>query len=115
MRTTASSHEVRVGVCCHSADPSPKQRLFHTGSWHLPVLRADPQGSLPETGRSRMGSPVHRVSLGDTWSSQVHPDIDSERHSPSFSVERLTNILDGGISNTMLRRRVGKQSQEAKS
>lgn len=53
-----------------------------------------------------MGSPVHRVSLGDTWSSQVHPDIDSERHSPSFSVERLTNILDGGISNTMLRRRV---------
>ncbi|XP_031201134.1 peroxisomal acyl-coenzyme A oxidase 2 [Mastomys coucha] len=53
-----------------------------------------------------MGSPVHRVSLGDTWSRQVHPDIDSERHSPSFSVERLTNILDGGISNTMLRRRV---------
>ncbi|EDL94161.1 acyl-Coenzyme A oxidase 2, branched chain, isoform CRA_b [Rattus norvegicus] len=56
--------------------------------------------------RSRMGSPMHRVSLGDTWSWQVHPDIDSERHSPSFSVERLTNILDGGLPNTVLRRKV---------
>ena len=62
-----------------------------------------------------MGSPVHRVSLRDTWSRQVHPDIDSERRSPSFSVERLTNILDGGVANTVLRRKVGKQWQEAKS
>lgn len=53
-----------------------------------------------------MGSPVHRVSLRDTWSRQVHPDIDSERRSPSFSVERLTNMLDGGIANTVLRRKV---------
>lgn len=53
-----------------------------------------------------MGSPVHRVSLGDTWSRQVHPDIDSERRTPSFSVDRLTNILDGGVQNTMLRRKV---------
>ncbi|GAB1298612.1 Peroxisomal acyl-coenzyme A oxidase 2 [Apodemus speciosus] len=53
-----------------------------------------------------MGSPVHRVSLRDTWSRQVNPDIDSERRSPSFSVERLTNILDGGIANTVLRRKV---------
>ncbi|XP_050995626.1 peroxisomal acyl-coenzyme A oxidase 2 [Acomys russatus] len=53
-----------------------------------------------------MGSPVHRVSLGDTWSRQVHPDIDSERHLPPFSVELLTNILDGGVQNTALRRRV---------
>ncbi|CAO2637669.1 Peroxisomal acyl-coenzyme A oxidase 2 [Lemmus lemmus] len=53
-----------------------------------------------------MGSPVHRVSLGDTWSRQVHPDIDSERRTPSFSVERLTNILDRGVQNTMLRRKV---------
>lgn len=62
-----------------------------------------------------MGNPVDRVSLGETWSRQVHPDIDSERHSPSFSVEQLTNILDGGIPNTVLRRRVGKQRREAKS
>lgn len=53
-----------------------------------------------------MISPVHRVSLRDTWSRQVHPDIGSERHSPSFSVERLTNILDGGASNTALRWKV---------
>ncbi|KAH0502812.1 Peroxisomal acyl-coenzyme A oxidase 2 [Microtus ochrogaster] len=53
-----------------------------------------------------MGSRVHRVSLGDTWSRQVHPDIDSERRTPSFSVDRLTNILDGGVQNTMLRRKV---------
>ncbi|OBS68328.1 hypothetical protein A6R68_03136 [Neotoma lepida] len=53
-----------------------------------------------------MGSPVHRVSLEDTWSRQVHPDIDSERCIPSFSVERLTNILDGGVHNTVLRRKV---------
>nr|BAE25794.1 unnamed protein product [Mus musculus] len=53
-----------------------------------------------------MGNPGDRVSLGETWSREVHPDIDSERHSPSFSVERLTNILDGGIPNTELRRRV---------
>ncbi|XP_050017066.1 peroxisomal acyl-coenzyme A oxidase 2 isoform X2 [Alexandromys fortis] len=53
-----------------------------------------------------MGSRVHRVSLGDNWSRQVHPDIDSERRTPSFSVDRLTNILDGGVQNTMLRRKV---------
>ncbi|XP_053456297.1 peroxisomal acyl-coenzyme A oxidase 2 isoform X2 [Nycticebus coucang] len=53
-----------------------------------------------------MGSPVHRVSLGDTWSSRVHADIDSERHGPSFDVERLTNILDRGAQNTALRRNV---------
>lgn len=85
---------------------------MHTGSWPLLVLRTE----TPQTpGRSRMGSPVHRVSLGDTWSRQVHPDIDSERRTPSFSVDRLTNILDGGVQNTMLRRKVGKQRQEAKS
>ncbi|XP_002913577.1 peroxisomal acyl-coenzyme A oxidase 2 isoform X2 [Ailuropoda melanoleuca] len=53
-----------------------------------------------------MGSPVHRVSLGDTWSRQVHPDIESERYIPSFNVERLINILDGGPQNTELRRKV---------
>ncbi|XP_037594043.1 peroxisomal acyl-coenzyme A oxidase 2 [Cebus imitator] len=53
-----------------------------------------------------MGSPVHRVSLGDTWSRQMHPDIESERHMQSFDVERLTNILDGGAQNTALRRKV---------
>ncbi|XP_012494144.1 PREDICTED: peroxisomal acyl-coenzyme A oxidase 2 isoform X2 [Propithecus coquereli] len=53
-----------------------------------------------------MSSPVHRVSLGDTWSGQVHPDIDSERRTQSFEVERLTNILDGGAQNTARRRKV---------
>ncbi|KAL2803598.1 peroxisomal acyl-coenzyme A oxidase 2 [Daubentonia madagascariensis] len=53
-----------------------------------------------------MGSPVHRVSLGLTWSRQVHPDIDSERHTQSFDVEQLTNILDRGAQNTALRRKV---------
>ncbi|XP_066207081.1 peroxisomal acyl-coenzyme A oxidase 2 isoform X2 [Saccopteryx leptura] len=53
-----------------------------------------------------MGSPAHRVSMGDSWSRQVHPDIESERHQPSFNVERLTNILDGGAQNTALRRKV---------
>ncbi|KAI2530224.1 acyl-CoA oxidase 2, partial [Homo sapiens] len=53
-----------------------------------------------------MGSPVHRVSLGDTWSRQMHPDIESERYMQSFDVERLTNILDGGAQNTALRRKV---------
>ncbi|XP_008839418.1 peroxisomal acyl-coenzyme A oxidase 2 [Nannospalax galili] len=53
-----------------------------------------------------MGSPVHRVSLGDTWSRKVHPDIDSERHRQSFNVERLTNILDRGVENTVLRRKI---------
>uniref|UniRef100_H0WPK4 Acyl-coenzyme A oxidase n=2 Tax=Otolemur garnettii TaxID=30611 RepID=H0WPK4_OTOGA len=54
----------------------------------------------------RMGSPVHRVSLGDTWSRRVHADIDGERHGQSFDVERLTNILDEGAQNTALRRNV---------
>ncbi|XP_060246920.1 peroxisomal acyl-coenzyme A oxidase 2 isoform X2 [Meriones unguiculatus] len=53
-----------------------------------------------------MGSPVHRVSLRDTWSRRVHPDIDSERRLQPFSVERLTSILDGSVQNTVLRRRV---------
>ncbi|XP_066899890.1 peroxisomal acyl-coenzyme A oxidase 2 isoform X2 [Kogia breviceps] len=53
-----------------------------------------------------MGSPVHRASMGDTWSRQVHPDIESERHMQSFNVEELTNILDGGAQNTALRRKV---------
>nr|XP_054360633.1 peroxisomal acyl-coenzyme A oxidase 2 isoform X3 [Mirounga angustirostris] len=56
--------------------------------------------------QARMGSPVHRVSLGDTWSRQVHPNIESERYIQSFNVERLINILDGGAQNTALRRKV---------
>lgn len=56
-----------------------------------------------------MGSPVHRVSLGDTWSRQMHPDIESERYIQSFDVEQLTNILDRGAQNTALRRKVGKR------
>ncbi|XP_006892255.1 PREDICTED: peroxisomal acyl-coenzyme A oxidase 2 [Elephantulus edwardii] len=53
-----------------------------------------------------MVSPVHRVSLGDTWSRKVNPDIESERCTQSFNVERLTNILDQGAKNTALRRKV---------
>ncbi|XP_027814039.2 peroxisomal acyl-coenzyme A oxidase 2 [Ovis aries] len=53
-----------------------------------------------------VGSPVHRVSAEDAWSRSMHPDIESERHSQSFNVEELTNILDGGAQNTALRRKV---------
>ncbi|KAM7063601.1 peroxisomal acyl-coenzyme A oxidase 2 isoform 1-T4 [Molossus nigricans] len=56
--------------------------------------------------QARVGSPVHRVSMGDAWSRQVHPDIEIERRQPSFDVERLTNILDGGAQKTALRRKV---------
>lgn len=52
---------------------------------------------------------MHRVSLGDAWSRQVHPDIECERYIQSFNVERLTNILDRGAENTALRRKVGKR------
>lgn len=52
---------------------------------------------------------MHRVSMGDTWSRQVHPDIESERYKQTFDVERLTNILDGGAQDTALRRKVGKR------
>lgn len=38
----------------------------------------------------------------------VNPDLDIERKTASFSVERLTNILDGGAENTEIRRKVGK-------
>lgn len=44
--------------------------------------------------------------MGDTWSRQEHPDIQSERRVPSFDVEQLTNVLDGGAQNTALRRKV---------
>uniref|UniRef100_G3U1U7 Acyl-coenzyme A oxidase n=1 Tax=Loxodonta africana TaxID=9785 RepID=G3U1U7_LOXAF len=53
-----------------------------------------------------MGSPVHRVSMGDTWSRQVNPDIERERCKQSFDVERLTHILDRGAQNTALRRKI---------
>ncbi|XP_075406084.1 peroxisomal acyl-coenzyme A oxidase 2 [Tenrec ecaudatus] len=53
-----------------------------------------------------MVTPMHRVSMRDTWSRHVNPDMESERRKQSFDVERLTNILDGGAQNTELRRRV---------
>lgn len=59
--------------------------------------------------QAEMGSPVHRVSMGDPWSRHMHPDMESERCKPSFDVERLTSILDGGAQNTALRRKVGKR------
>lgn len=55
-----------------------------------------------------VGSPVHRVSAGDAWSRSMHPDIESERHSQSFNVEELTNILDGGARTLHSGRKVGK-------
>ncbi|XP_053151016.1 peroxisomal acyl-coenzyme A oxidase 2 isoform X2 [Hemicordylus capensis] len=36
----------------------------------------------------------------------VNPDLDIERKSASFSIERLTNILDGGAETTQIRRAV---------
>lgn len=36
----------------------------------------------------------------------INPDLASERKCPLFDVEKLTNILDGGIENTRVRRRV---------
>lgn len=36
----------------------------------------------------------------------VNPDLASERESPSFNVETLTNILDGGVEETRVRRAV---------
>ncbi|XP_014439909.1 peroxisomal acyl-coenzyme A oxidase 2 isoform X2 [Tupaia chinensis] len=62
-----------------------------------PSSQADPGG---------MGSPVHRASLGITRSGHMHPDMESERCTRSFDVERLTNILDRGAQNTALRREV---------
>lgn len=56
--------------------------------------------------RATVGSPGPRVSAGDARSRSMHPDIESERHSPSFNVEELTNILDGDAENTALRRKV---------
>ncbi|XP_004616528.2 peroxisomal acyl-coenzyme A oxidase 2 [Sorex araneus] len=53
-----------------------------------------------------MGSPAYRVSMGETPSRGVHPDIESERSVRPFNVERLTNLLDGGAQNTALRREI---------
>lgn len=39
-------------------------------------------------------------------SKDVNPDLAKEREAPPFSLERLTNILDGGAENTRLRRTV---------
>ncbi|XP_066452702.1 peroxisomal acyl-coenzyme A oxidase 2-like isoform X2 [Eleutherodactylus coqui] len=36
----------------------------------------------------------------------VNPDLASERERPSFNVETLTNILDGGVEETRIRRAV---------
>ncbi|KAM3914897.1 peroxisomal acyl-coenzyme A oxidase 2-like [Leptodactylus fuscus] len=36
----------------------------------------------------------------------VNPDLTSERERPSFNVETLTNILDGGVEETRVRRAV---------
>uniref|UniRef100_A0A672UVA5 Acyl-coenzyme A oxidase n=1 Tax=Strigops habroptila TaxID=2489341 RepID=A0A672UVA5_STRHB len=41
----------------------------------------------------------------------VNPDLASERQTPSFSVEKLTALLDGGEENTRIRRAVGTYLQ----
>ncbi|NWX16319.1 ACOX2 oxidase, partial [Aegotheles bennettii] len=38
----------------------------------------------------------------------VNPDIASERQTPSFSVEELTTLLDGGVEQTRIRRAVAE-------
>ncbi|XP_055985242.1 peroxisomal acyl-coenzyme A oxidase 2 isoform X2 [Sorex fumeus] len=58
-----------------------------------------------------MGSPVHRVSIGESWNRRVHPDMESERSVRPFDVERLTNLLDGGAQNTALRREIERMIQ----
>lgn len=106
----------------------PTGPAHEEGGRHRP--RAAPQPADPQTpsGRAsraqppflasllsqaerqgRMGSQAHRVSLGDTWSRRVHPDIASERHRQAFDVERLTNLLDEGVQNTALRREIGER------
>uniref|UniRef100_A0A4W3GYY7 Acyl-coenzyme A oxidase n=1 Tax=Callorhinchus milii TaxID=7868 RepID=A0A4W3GYY7_CALMI len=52
-----------------------------------------------------MSAPGH-WSVPGHWSSGVNPDIHSERTSPSFPVERVTNLLDGGAELTATRRHV---------
>ncbi|KAL0600964.1 Peroxisomal acyl-coenzyme A oxidase 2 [Plecturocebus cupreus] len=94
--STASVHRASVEVFCTAqAQSRPSEQ---PGRKCL--------SSVTRQIQDRMSSPVHRVSLGDTWSRQMHPDIDSERHAQSFDVERLTHILDGGAQNTALRRKV---------
>ncbi|XP_069499859.1 peroxisomal acyl-coenzyme A oxidase 2 [Ambystoma mexicanum] len=48
---------------------------------------------------------VHGDSSSIT-SMDVNPDLAKERESPPFPVETLTNILDGGHANTLVRREV---------
>lgn len=38
----------------------------------------------------------------------VNPDLSSERQTASFSVEKLTALLDGGAEQTRIRRAVGE-------
>ncbi|XP_019392298.1 PREDICTED: peroxisomal acyl-coenzyme A oxidase 2 isoform X2 [Crocodylus porosus] len=44
--------------------------------------------------------------LRSSASRDVNPDLDIERKTPSFDVEKLTTILDGGAENTRVRRAV---------
>ncbi|KAH0630286.1 hypothetical protein JD844_013184 [Phrynosoma platyrhinos] len=46
------------------------------------------------------------TTLPNFTGQHVNPDLAIERQNPSFNVERLTNILDGGVENTQTRRRV---------
>ncbi|XP_055270172.1 peroxisomal acyl-coenzyme A oxidase 2 isoform X3 [Moschus berezovskii] len=87
----------------------PEQSVLHTGSQHSPRPRAAGL-EVPLLGRQAEpadgGRPGAPSVSGGAWSRNMHPDIDSERHPQPFSVEELTNILDGGAQNTALRRKV---------
>ena len=40
--------------------------------------------------------------------SQVNPDLQEERNSPSFNVTELTNLIDGGVDKTNRRKKLGQ-------
>ncbi|XP_074054959.1 peroxisomal acyl-coenzyme A oxidase 2 [Macrotis lagotis] len=53
-----------------------------------------------------MTNRIYNTTSRSTWNKNVNPDLDIERQKKSFNVERLTNILDGGVEFTQKRRQI---------